>query len=77
MPSLGKMNVSRHYMGGGSKGTTFGKVFGGAVGAGYDNDQAAAMAFKRTGQYTGTEQRQRMAEAVRRLRESMFPHLRR
>ena len=58
----------------GKESTKFGKIYGGAVGAGYSNDEAAAMAYKAT---HGMEGRQRMSEAISRLRESMFPHLRR
>lgn len=32
---------------GSGSGSKFGKLFGGAIGAGFDNDQAAAMAYKK------------------------------
>lgn len=55
----------------GKESTKFGKIYGGAVGAGYSNDEAAAMAYKAT---HGMESRQRMQEAVNKLRKQMFPH---
>lgn len=48
--------------GGGSK---FGKLFGGAVGAGYPNDEAAAMAYKKI---SGKESLEPSAE--KRLKEA-------
>lgn len=58
----------------GDSGSRFGKLVGGAERAGFAKDEAMAMAYKKI---HGGESRGAFQEAVGRLRESMFPHLRR
>lgn len=41
----------------GKESTKFGKLYGGAVGAGYSNEEAAAMAYKKTHGMESREQK--------------------